>query len=194
MLAAGFADPVRDAQATFRRVLDAFANPGRIVEVGDEGPVPPGPLQPASFALALTLLDFETPVWLDVALGCEAVTEALRFHCGCPLTNDPQAAVFAFVGAPEAMPALEAFSPGTPDYPDRGATLVLQVGALASDPAVRLAGPGIRDEAALQIDGLPGGFWDAWAENHGRFPQGVDLVLVAGEHLVAIPRSIAVGA
>ena len=194
MLAAGFADPVRDAQATFRRVLEAFAQPGRIVEVGFEGPVPPGPMQPAGFALALTLLDFETPVWLDAALDIAEVTEALRFHCGCPLTDDPEVATFAFIGAPDAMPALDAFSPGTPAYPDRGATLVLQVEALTKGQAVRLTGPGIRDQAVLQISGLPAGFWDAWAENHGRFPQGVDLVLVAGARLVAIPRSIAVRA
>lgn len=194
MLAAGFADPVRDAQATFRQVLDAFAHPGRIVEVGGEGPAPPAPMHPAAFALALTLLDFETPVWLDFALGSSEVSEALRFHCGCPLTDDPEAAAFAFIGDSEAMPALEAFAQGTPEYPDPAATLVLQVEALDGGAGIRLAGPGIRDCSELAVAGLAPGFWDAWAENHARFPQGVDLVLVTGRRLAALPRSIAVEA
>ena len=84
MLEAGFADPVRDAQRCFRAVLDAMARPGRIAHVS--GVTPPSPLDVATAAVALTLVDHETKLWLDPAAG--AAREWLRFHCGAPLTDD----------------------------------------------------------------------------------------------------------
>jgi alpha-D-ribose 1-methylphosphonate 5-triphosphate synthase subunit PhnH len=147
-LAGGFAEPVIAAQASFRAVLDAMAHPGRIttIEAIDQAPAP---LQPASYALALTLIDFETPVWLDPALTVPSVTEALAFHCGCPLVEAAERAVFALIGSPADMPPLAAFAPGTPAYPDRSTTLIMQLPSLDGGPEVALEGPGIEDRATI---------------------------------------------
>ena len=188
--AAGFADPVLGAQSTFRAVLDAFAEPGRIVREAGAGLAPPAPLHRASFALSLTLLDFETPVWLDPNLDAAPVRNALRFHCGCPLVSEPEAAAFALIGSPSEMPPLERFAVGTSDYPDRGATLVLQVERLEEVGGLTLAGPGIRGSRQLDAAPLPPGFDARWAANRALYPQGLDLVLVAGDRLAALPRSV----
>ena len=188
-LGAGFADPVLDAQATFRVLLDVFAHPGRIGRVAPEGLEAQAPLEPAAFALALTLLDFETPVWLDPGLDVAAVRDGLRFHCGCPLVPAPERAAFALVSAPAVMPPLAAFTTGTPEYPDRGATLVLQVARLEEGTGFTLTGPGIRATSRLAAAPLPPDFATRWQANRGLFPQGVDLVLVAGDRLAALPRS-----
>src|SRR3546814_8636166 len=60
----GLADPVHDSQRLFRGLLTALAHPGRAVTLSGapEGPLP---LDPATTAAALTLLDGETPLWLD---------------------------------------------------------------------------------------------------------------------------------
>jgi alpha-D-ribose 1-methylphosphonate 5-triphosphate synthase subunit PhnH len=190
-IAAGFADPALGAQATFRSLLQAIAHPGRIVAAPQGLPTPPAPLSPPAYAAALTLLDFETPLWLDPSLARPAVIESLRLHCGCPIVAPGQArfALLAGAGAP-----LAAFEQGTPEYPDRSATLIWQVDQLSDAGGVRLIGPGIRDSARLRVDGLPADFWTLWGMSHSQFPLGVDVVFVTTDRLAALPRSTGVQA
>jgi alpha-D-ribose 1-methylphosphonate 5-triphosphate synthase subunit PhnH len=189
-LAAGFADPVLDAQATFRAVLEALARPGLVQRAG-AGLAPPAGLEPAAYAMTLALLDAETELWLSPALRGGAVTESLRFHCGCPLIEEPGAAAFALVGAPDA-PALASFAAGDDRYPDRSTTVIWQLPALDGGPSVVLAGPGVHGTVAIAPTGLPPDVWAQWAANHAVYPRGIDLVLVAGEALIGLPRSVAV--
>ena len=64
----GFADAVREAQAVFRTVMMALARPGTIGRI-EARLTPPAPLTPELAAVALTLADHETPVWLDPRAG-----------------------------------------------------------------------------------------------------------------------------
>jgi alpha-D-ribose 1-methylphosphonate 5-triphosphate synthase subunit PhnH len=185
-IAAGFADPTLDAQATFRCLLKAIAHPGRIVMAPEGLPVPPAPLLAPAYAAALTLLDFETPLWLDEALATPEVIDSLRLHCGCPIAPQAQAR-FALLAGPGAP--LAGFDQGTPEYPDRSATLIWQVESLATDRGVLLTGPGIRSGTRLQVSGLPDDFWQLWGMSHRQFPLGVDVVFVTTDRLAALPRS-----
>ncbi len=189
----GFADPSLDAQAMFRLILDAMAHPGRIKTIAHDngGSAAPGLLDHAAFALALTLMDFETPIWLDPKLTADQqVVEALRFHCGCPIIEDPLGVSFAFISDVRNAPPLSAFHPGTPDYPDRSTTVVMQASAFDDTEGVRLTGPGIKNAARLAVDGAPESFWQQWSSNQRQYPLGVDLILTAGNRLVALPRSV----
>src|SRR5215813_1946198 len=121
----GFVDPVLGSQRVFRRVLEAMAHPGRIVTL-DALLDTPASFAPASAAVCLTLLDFETPLWLDDAARAPEAMEWLRFHCGVPLVDQPEAARFALVLAPATMPENDEFDAGTDAMPDRSATLILQ--------------------------------------------------------------------
>jgi alpha-D-ribose 1-methylphosphonate 5-triphosphate synthase subunit PhnH len=190
-IAAGFADPALDAQATFRCLLEAIAHPGRIVTAPPGLPVPPAPLLPPAYAAALTLLDFETPLWVDPSLATLAVIDSLRLHCGCPIVPQEYArfALLSKSGAP-----LAAFDQGTPEYPDRSATLIWQVDELAGDRGARLTGPGIWSSMRLHVEGLPADFWALWGMCHRQFPLGVDVVFVTTDRLAALPRSIEVQA
>jgi alpha-D-ribose 1-methylphosphonate 5-triphosphate synthase subunit PhnH len=182
----GLADPVRDSQAVFRALLDAMAHPGRIVDVPGPCPVP-ARIDPAAAAVALSLVDFETPLWLDT--DDAELLAYLRFHCGCPIVAEPGEARFAIVTGAGAMPRLAAFDAGSDLFPDHSATLILQVPALAAGRGRRLAGPGIAGEARLDVTGLPASFWPDWADNHASFPRGVDVVLSAGTVIAALPRT-----
>jgi len=183
-----FDDPTRESQAVFRKVMDAVARPGTIQDLAF-APVAPQGLDRAAGAVALTLFDFETPTWLDPALRGGAAEGWMRFHCGCPLTNDPAKAAFALITDALAAPDLAAFNQGDAKYPDRSTTLVFQLPSLEGGAQVTLIGPGIKDKASLALAGLPTGFWDQVQANHAKFQFGVDLIFVAGDRLTALPRS-----
>jgi alpha-D-ribose 1-methylphosphonate 5-triphosphate synthase subunit PhnH len=187
----GLADPVLDAQAVFRAVLDAMARPGRIVDVAGPFSVPPT-LDPAAAAVCLTLVDFETPLWLDAAGATPEAIEYLEFHCGAPMVDDAGAARFALVTDASSLTTLDCFDAGTDEAPDRSATVIVQVAALGGGRGRRLRGPGIARDTRLDVRGLPAAFWAGWRENHARFPRGVDVILSAGTTLAALPRTTAV--
>lgn len=192
LLAPGLADPPHDAQRLFRGVLEAFSHPGRIIQLRDP-PAGPGTLNPAAVAFLLTLADRETPLWLDAGLDKPDVRDFLRFHAGAPLVPARGAATFAVILSSSGDP-FAGFAIGTDTYPDRAATLVIEVPSLEGGPACTWRGPGIDGEARVAIEGLGADFWPAWAANHALFPCGVDLVFAAGSRLVSLPRSVAVEA
>ena len=184
----GLADPTLDSQRIFRSVLEAISRPGRIVDVAT-AIQPPAPLHPATAAVCLTLLDFDTPLWLDDAAARPEVVEWLKFHCGMPLTGEPEAAGFALVADAGRMPPLGAFNAGTAEHPERSATVIVQVRALIGGTGRRLTGPGIADEVHLDVAGTPAPFWSGAFDNHAQFPRGVDLLMSAGQVIAALPRT-----
>jgi len=183
----GFADLVLGAKSVFRATMDALARPGTVRAIASDA-APPAPLTAELGALALTLCDHDTLVWLDPVLAAsEAVTGWLAFHCGAPLTTDPAQAQFALVSDARRLPRLDAMGQGTDEYPDRSTTVVLAAGA--DTRPVTLKGPGIKDQLTAAAP-LPGGdFLAQWAENRARFPRGVDLLFVRNGTLVGLPRT-----
>ncbi|MEC9435653.1 MAG: phosphonate C-P lyase system protein PhnH [Pseudomonadota bacterium] len=184
-LEGGFAAPPRDAARAFRALLGALSRPGTLHALGTA--TPPAPFPPAAGALALTLCDAETPVWLAPDLRGPGLTAWLTFHCNAPLVEDPAEAAFAF-GAPAALAgALDAFAIGSAEYPDASATLVALLDGFAGE-ALTLAGPGIDGTARLAVPDAAA-VAALHAPNAALFPQGRDLFLVAGELVAGLPRS-----
>ncbi len=187
MLLPGFEDAMQSAQRTFRAALDAMSRPGRIGALAEPCGVPHG-RSPGVTALLLRLVDSDTPLWLPPGTP-EGVRAFLRFHCGCPLVAQVEQAAFVAVPAGHAMPDLADCAQGDPAYPDRSATLLMEVASLSAGPAVTLRGPGIETHATLAVQGLPADFWGQWQANHARFPLGVDVLLTSGGALCALPRT-----
>lgn len=183
-----FRDPPRDAQAVFRAVMNAMARPGRILPLPADFTCP-APLIPTAAAILIALADYETPIWLDRALsGADGVAEFLRFHTGGRIVAAPEAASFALIGDPAAAPPLSSFAQGTPDYPDRSATLIYQVEQVMGG-GWTLAGPGIADTANFGAAPLPEDFTRQLRDNHAGFPLGVDVIFAAPSSIAALPRS-----
>lgn len=176
----------RQSHHAFRTLMKAMAQPGTIHAFAPNLDVP-APLGAGTAALLLALSDFETSIWLDPPLRDAAQVAAfLRFHTGSKLVLEPDAADFAVVAAPKAMPRLSGFGQGTLEYPDRSTTVIIQVETLQAD-GWQLRGPGIRDTNHFSADPLPGDF--VAQLNERAFPCGVDLAFVAGTAIAALPRS-----
>jgi alpha-D-ribose 1-methylphosphonate 5-triphosphate synthase subunit PhnH len=114
------------------------------------------------------------------------VRDWITFHTGAPFAA-PEGATFA-VGRWAALMPLDRYPVGTPEYPDRGATLIVEVDALAPEGA-RLTGPGIDGAAALN---LPDPAAHAWVRR--QFPLGIDMLFCAGDRIAGLPRSTRVEA
>jgi alpha-D-ribose 1-methylphosphonate 5-triphosphate synthase subunit PhnH len=184
---------VQSSQAVFRSVMNAMARPGSVHRIAETVKAPI--MMPATAAVALALFDHDTSIWLDQDFSRETdMASWLRFQTGAPLTADAAQAAFALIAKGSALPDIETFAPGTPEYPDRSTTLVVQVDTLTQGPEIALSGPGIHGTASLRAGTLPQDFVVRMQANRALFPLGVDLLLVSGNDFVALPRSTHVAA
>jgi alpha-D-ribose 1-methylphosphonate 5-triphosphate synthase subunit PhnH len=188
-LPAGFVDKVLSAQSTFRSVMEAMARPGRVQQV-IAGVGTPGPLMHGAAAMALTLFDHDTPIWLDARMRqSPEVAKWLKFHSGAPVVDDSSISSFALIGEGGALPDLSCFALGSNEYPDRSTTLVIQVSSLTDGRDYELRGPGIDGAITLRATIEPTDLFERLSINEALFPRGIDVVLVSGNAIVAIPRT-----
>jgi alpha-D-ribose 1-methylphosphonate 5-triphosphate synthase subunit PhnH len=175
----GFAEPGIDAAQAFRTIMRAMARPGTIETVS--GVAPPAPLSAAAGAVLLTLCDADTPLHLAGDADCEAVRAWVTFHTGAPFCG-PAECSFA-LGAWEALTPLSEYPGGTAEYPDRSATLVVEMPELVPRGAT-LRGPGIRARAHLSLPETA-----AFRRNAARFPLGLDFIFTSGARVAGLPRT-----
>ena len=189
-LPAGFVDKVMSAQSTFRSVMDAMARPGSVQRIAAVAGTPAAMMR-GTAAIALTLFDHDTPIWLDASMsGTSDVAKWLKFHTSAPVVEDSLICSYALIGDAKNLPALDRFAFGSNEYPDRSTTLILQVDSLTQGPAFELRGPGIDGTVLLQAAIQPHDLFERLTVNVALFPRGTDIVLVHDDAIVAIPRTI----
>ena len=183
-LLASFNHPVADAQRAFRRILKAMSEPGVMVSL----PLQQGwgSLSPAATAVLLTLVDQESPLWIDAASDNETLRTNLRFHTGAPV-SDTRDAPFALAQS-MANPDPLLFAAGDNLAPEKSTTLIIEVPALNGGLTLRLSGPGLREPRAIAPQ-LPPRVLHYLRERPHPFPQGVDFIFTCGETMMALPRS-----
>lgn len=177
-LSGGFAYAPTQSAVAFRQIMNAMAKPGEILHL--EGATPPAPLSTAAGTVLLTLCDTETPLFLAQSVDTDAVRDWITFHTGAPLTNEDQA-MFA-VGPWSELP-IRAFQLGTPEYPDRSTTLIVELAELVAAGNV-LEGPGIEKTSALCLPETK-----AFQLNAGLYPLGLDFLFTQGDRVAALPRT-----
>ncbi|UWQ80078.1 phosphonate C-P lyase system protein PhnH [Leisingera sp. S132] len=175
----GFGNPQVAAAHAFRAAMNAMARPGQVQEIS--GATPPEGVSVAAGSLLLTLCDPETGVYLAPDVDSEALRGWLAFHTGAPVVDAGQAD-FALGGWQHLQP-LSRFRIGTVEYPDRSATLIVEMHSLDVANAA-LSGPGIKEMARMQVPELA-----ALQANAALFPLGLDFFFTFGSQVSALPRS-----
>ena len=148
----------------------------------------PAPLDPATAAVLLTLVDNETPLWLDPAVA--AARDWLAFHCGAAIVDAPgqrRVRAGAVAARSRGIVGRHARSAGELGHAD-------PAGRARWEPARAIGCPGraCANRALLAVDGLPADFAAVWQRNHALYPRGVDIILCAGTTLAALPRSVSI--
>ncbi|WP_375698135.1 phosphonate C-P lyase system protein PhnH [Pseudophaeobacter sp. TrK17] len=175
----GFATPPVDAANAFRAAMNAMARPGTVQDI--TGAEPPAGISAAAGCLLLTLCDPETGVYLAPDVDSPALRSWLAFHTGAPFVPADRAD-FA-LGSWGALMPLSQYRIGTPEYPDRSATLIVELADFSAANAT-LSGPGIKEQSHLALPDVV-----ACQGNAAQFPLGVDFFFTCAAQLAALPRS-----
>ena len=181
----GFEDPVYDSQIVFRKILKVMSEPGTIKKIRTTLSAP-APMMKATAAICLTLMDFQSKVWLDLPQDSE-VAKYLKFHTGSKLVEHSSEADFVvFFSAPDEFPPLNL---GTDGNPETAATVIIQTKTLDDTGKLKLTGPGIKKSRFLNAENIPKSLCDHRSKVNPLFPRGIDIILTSNKKLTALPRT-----
>ena len=184
-LETGFDDPVYESQIVFRKILKVMSEPGTIRKIKNKLSAP-APMMKATAAICLTLMDFQSKVWLDLPQDSE-VAKYLKFHTGSKLVEHSRGADFVvFFSAPDEFPPLNL---GTDGNPETAATVIIQTKTLDDTGKLKLTGPGIKKSHFLNAENIPTSVWDHRSKVNSLFPRGIDIILTSNKKLTALPRT-----
>lgn len=169
------ADEAR-AHTTFTALMWALSQPGQAQRLPARG-------LEAFGAIADALIDLETSYSTD-----HPELHQLLVRSGAR-ARPSSAAMYQFYPQLSAatLPMLSDAPAGTYAYPDESATLIVGC-ALGTGRRLSLRGPGIAAVTELLIDGIPDAFW-ALREQICRYPLGWDILLVANDRVLGLPRT-----
>ncbi len=161
-------------QRSFRKLLEAFSYPGRLVQMPAEAPALQSLLaclidSEASLADPHQLLSREALMQLE---GCIAPKETARF------------VVLQGSRSDEISPSL-----GTLENPEFGATLVVLVDDLCEGQCYTLQGPGIASQMQCRLAAHNAHWLERRALWNQDFPMGVDVIFTDNSNVLALPRT-----
>ncbi len=181
-------DVIFDSQRLFRSLLDAMANPGRIITLPDiriESPA--ANMYP--LLLLMTLLDHE--VSFSVLDNGALVTEYLKTNTGSKESRlENSDFILVYGGSSHGL--IRGARVGTLEYPDESATVIYDIdsiGAGGGGVLLELSGPGIADKRRIGVSGIEQTeIEDVLAMRD--YPLGLDLIFSDWTgRIVCIPRS-----
>lgn len=190
-------DRVHYTQITYRKLLDAMARPGKLVQL-ERPPFDSGVVENEYvLGIGATLLDQEVTFH---AAGDPALARTLQLYTlSAPQTIELCDYLFIDGAGAVGVPEIAACKRGAYEYPDESATVICRVERISrageageSDRSVKLKlrGPGISGETEVVLEGLRAELLPEWRTCNEEFPLGIDWIFVDGQGVVCcVPRS-----
>jgi len=179
-------DDIFDTQKTFRLLLDAMANPSRVVSI-QEGVEKLYGSKPEMLTLAMTLLDKNTGFY---TFGHTELDEQILLLTHAE-KKTLEEADYVFVTEEGHLP--EAFAKakrGTLENPHTSATLIIGCSG-ERNVSCSISGPGVDGVATFQSPAVLEEAFRLRTEQAYEYPQGVDMIFVSPEgELFCIPRMV----
>lgn len=182
-----------DAQKHFRVLLDTMARPGKINRLTGDPIDPPKGLYKASAWIGFALLDAQVNFYSPDQTG--SIQSYFTVNTSAQQATVEEASFLFFSGTHETDLISRSFT-GEPEYPDQGATLIIQVDALSDEPLLgglpmTLKGPGIDGSCTVYTRGLDSSILADIKEQNTGYPLGVDTILVDPEdQIMGLPRTV----
>lgn len=171
-------------QMVFRELMTAMSRPGQICGAGVLGGDP-------LMDVLNVLLDHE--VSFCVAGGDEQGLEQ-RIKAGTgSRQEDITGADFIIAAGGDTGIELDKAKTGTPEYPDRGATVIYYIGVNVGKEGVKyeIRGPGVAPGSGPVDPLIPGDDIKKLAEINSGYPLGLDVIVVMEKGgLMCMPRSL----
>lgn len=182
-------DPVHDSRAVFLACMRAMCAPGTPVELPTRPAITPTVELDSAAGVLLALLDRGLTFGVAGSSAADGVAATVAAGTGAAIA-DVESSDWVLVHGP-AADAISRARRGSRLSPETGATLVIATtGAVAP---VGLCGPGIAGTATAHI-ALDTVAVHALAAANAAPPCGVDVLIVDGECLIALPRSVSLKA
>ncbi len=180
-------DEVFDSQKVFRLLLEAMANPGRVVSIAEQQRKLFGG-QPGFLAVAMTLLDGS--VSFHTFDNTELDEEILLLTHGRCQSVEQADYLFA-TSADQVQYGISRAKCGTLEDPHKNATLIILLEETQPCHTLRLQGPGVDGSILIEVSDTVVQALLQRDEQQYEYPMGIDLVFLnsAGE-LWCVPRLV----
>ncbi|KWX21902.1 phosphonate C-P lyase [Mycolicibacterium wolinskyi] len=177
-------DPVHDSRSVFVACMRAMCAPGTPIELPSRPRITPVAELDGAAAVLLALLDRGLALGVAGGEAAHGITATVAGTCGAA-QGDIEDSDWVLVHGP-AADAISRARRGSRLTPENGATLV--IAATGAPVPVALTGPGIAGTTTAHV-ALDTVAVHALAAANAAPPCGVDVLMVDGECLIALPRS-----
>jgi alpha-D-ribose 1-methylphosphonate 5-triphosphate synthase subunit PhnH len=190
-------DPVFDSQKHYRVLLNSTARPGTIGLLDDVCPDTPPSLSHAAALVALALFSRDVSFYFQLSdVAADFVQRQTQAHA----VSASNAEFLLLNGDTDAaIEAITVARTGSLEFPETGATVILQVASVSPAPfrnclKLTLTGPGIETEAIVYVAGMSSTLLELIGSRNREFPLGIDTILVwdslsTGPCVLSLPRT-----